>query len=314
MKIVYTVLATAVGTALLAGCAPRPVDEYVEVGPSETAFLIALDGNTLQNQTRLQSVAFLEQNKVSAKRVIIPHKAVNVCPSCFFPKWTELASARLIRVNRSPVTREWTRPANTGTSPRNQAFAVESNESIDFDIGGTMTAHITEEDAAKFLYFYAGKSLEDVADSNIRSVISASLARQFGANSLDWGRTHKNEVFANALADAREAFGAKGITIDNLGFVEGMTYHDSRIQDAINKKFEADVQVEAAKQQLAAAETLAKAQAAVQVQQELEMRKRDLDLRAKAIEKWDGHMPQVVGGDGKLIFGINTDTRRPAAN
>jgi uncharacterized protein YqfA (UPF0365 family) len=86
-----------------------------------------------------------------------------------------------------------------------------------------------------------------------------------------------------------------------------MSYHDSRIQDAINKKFEADVQVEAAKQQLTAAETLARAGAAVQVQQDLEMRKRELDLRAKAIDKWDGRMPQVVGNsDDKLLFGINT--------
>ncbi|WP_374353603.1 SPFH domain-containing protein [Chitinimonas sp.] len=292
---------------LLAACGRHAVDEYAEVGPSETAFLIALDGNTLDNQSKLNSVAFLEKNRVSAKRIFIPHKLINLCQSCWFGDYRDVASARLVKINRSPVTREWTRPVSTGTARANQSFSVESSESIDFDIGATLTAHVAEADAAAFLYYFAGKQLEEIADSNIRGFIAASLARQFGVNTLDWGRSHKNEVFANALKEAQAFFGPKGVTIDNIGFVEGMSYHDSRIQDAINKKFEADVQVEAAKQQLTAAETLAKAGAAVQVQQDLEMRKREQDLRARAIEKWDGHMPQVVGNnEGKLLFGINT--------
>lgn len=300
-------LLTLTATLLLSGCFRHPIDEYAEVGPSETAFLIALDGNTLDNQQKLDSVAFLEKNRVSAKRIFIPHKLINMCPSCVVGTYQDVPSARLVKINRSPITREWTRPASTGTSKSNQAFAVESSESIDFDIGGTLTAHVAEADAATFLYYFAGKQLEEIADTNIRGFIASSLARQFGANSLDWGRIHKNEVFDNALKEAQAFFHPKGVTIDNLGFVEGMSYHDARIQDAINKKFEADVQVEAAKQQLTAAETLAKAGAAVQVQQDLEMRKRELDLRAKAIEKWDGRMPQVVGNsDGKLLFGIGT--------
>ncbi|WP_293766142.1 SPFH domain-containing protein [uncultured Aquitalea sp.] len=304
------VLPAMAGALLLTACTHNAIDEFQEVGPSETAFLIALDGDTMKNQSRLQSVEFLEKNKVSDKRVMIPHRMVNLCPSCWWGQYQDMPSAKLIRISRAPVTREWTRSGLTGTSASNQAFSVETSESIDFDIGATMTAHINETDAAKFLYFYAGKQLAEVADSNIRSFVAASLARQFGANTLDWCRAHKNEVFANALKEAQDAFAPKGIAIDNLGFVEGMTYHDQRIQDAINKKFEADVQVEAARQQLAAAETLAKAQTAVQAQQELEMKKRALDLQAKAIDKWDGHLPQVVGSDSKLMLGMGDMLRK----
>jgi hypothetical protein len=174
----------------------------------------AASGPTLANQTKLNSVEFLEQNRVSAKRIFIPHKLLNVCPSCWVGDYRDVPTARLVKINRSPVTREWTRPASTGTAKTNQAFAVESSESIDFDIGGTLTAHVAEADAATFLYYFAGKQLEEIADSNIRGFIASSLARQFGEHPLDWGRTHKNEVFADALKEAQAFFGPKGETID----------------------------------------------------------------------------------------------------
>lgn len=298
------VLPLLVGSLALGACSHHAIDELAEIAPSETAFLIALEGDTLNNQQRLQSLDFLEKNKVSAKRVLIPHKLINTCSSCLVGQYVDVPSARLIKISRAPVTREWTRPATTGTSTQNQAFAVESSESIDFDIGATITAHVSEEDAARFLYYFAGKQLSDVADSNIRGVIASDLSRQFGSNTLDWGRGHKAEVFAAALKNAREAFGPKGITIDNLGFVEGMTYHDVRIQEAINRKFEADMQVQAAQQQLTAAQTLAKAQDAVKAQQDLDLRRREMDLRSKALDKWDGHLPQVMGQDAHWLMGV----------
>lgn len=291
-------------SAILGGCNTRPRDEYVEVAPNETAFLIALEGDTLKNQQKLNSVDFLEQNRVSTKRVLIPHKVVDRCHSCILGDWVDMPTAKLIKIDRSPVTREWTSTHETGTSASNQAFAVETNESIDFKIGATLTARVAEGDAARFLYFYAGKQLPEIADSNIRSFVGASLARQFGANSLDWGRRNKIVIFAQALKEAQEFFGPKGITIDTLGFTEGMTYTDNAIQRAINEKFEADMAVETAKQRVQAAEQIAKATQAVQVQQDLQLKARALDLQEKAIAKWDGRLPQVVGSEGKLLFGI----------
>jgi hypothetical protein len=80
MKIVKfgALIALLVG---LTACAPRPVDEYVEIGPSETAFLVSLEGNTKEAQGKLNSIEFLEKNKVQAKRIFIPHAVVNKCPT-----------------------------------------------------------------------------------------------------------------------------------------------------------------------------------------------------------------------------------------
>lgn len=301
------VILVAVIGAIMAGCGLRPVDELRIVGPSETAFLVSLEGDTLKNQAALRSVDFYEKSKISAKRVLIPHKIIDTCPSCSGnDHQKDVATAQLFTVNRAPISREWTASAK-GTSPKNQAFGVESNESIDFDIGATITAHIAEEGAAKFLYFYSGKQLEEIIDTNVRSFMSSQISTQMGSQTVDWDRTHKNEVFATALKNAREFFSAQGITIDNLGFTEGMTFRDPAIQIAINKKFEADQQVGINAKIVEAAEMLAKAKDAVAATQALENRKREIEITAMAVAKWDGKsMPQVMGSDGKMIFGINT--------
>src|SRR3954464_12670843 len=53
----------------------KPYDrpEYVEIDTSESAFLIPLEGDTT-NQAAFQSVQFLEQKKVAAKRIQITHR------------------------------------------------------------------------------------------------------------------------------------------------------------------------------------------------------------------------------------------------
>lgn len=287
-------------TALLAGCGLKPVDEIQTVGPSETAFLVALDGDTKTNQAKLVSMAFLEANKVSAKRIVIPHKLIDTCPSCFGSGHkVDVPTAVLYRINHAPVTREWSAPA-AASALASKAFAVESVESIDFKIGGSITAHVKEDDGAKYLFFYSGKQLENVIDTNVRSFISTILSREFGSRTYDAARKDKNVIFATAQKETREFFTNRGITIDNFGFTEGMTPNDNRIQEAINKKFEADIAVGIAEQQMMAAKKIAEASGAVQIKQDLEIRMKLADLAITMANKWDGHgiMPQyIVAGD-----------------
>jgi hypothetical protein len=283
MKIAY--ITAILATSMIIGCKPMPKDEFAEIGPSETAFLIALDGNTQANQSKLNSVEFLEHNKVQAKRITIPGVAVDKCPSCAVSDWEIMPSARLIKINRAPVSREWTASSGTGTNSKNEAIRVETNESIDFSIGATITAHVSEEGAAKFLYYYAGKQLEEIIDGNVRSFIATNIARQMGSHNLEWCRTSKVAVFDTALANARTFFGERGIVIDNLGFTDGMTYSDKAIQDAINRKFAADMQVQTAQQEAAAAEVIARAGQSYLTQQGFELRKKELDIIDK---HWNG--------------------------
>lgn len=294
-----TKLMLLAATAMSLAACTHAVDEFQEIGPNETAFLVSLEGDTKTGQAKFDSLAVLEQNKIAAKRVVIPHKLINVCPSCTSASYRDVPTARLFKIDRSMVTREWTATAK-GTAKSNQAISVESSESIDFDLGAMITAHVAEEDAAKFLYSYAGKQLAEIIDQDVRSLVSQSLSAQFGSHTLEEGRHNKINYFSQAKKDTAEFFKTRGITIDSLGLTEGMAYRDVRIQDAINKKFEAEIQRSAAVDQAAAAATLASNKDAVLMQQNLEIRKRELDIQSAFISKWNGVLPQVQGSSNLL--------------
>src|SRR6516162_8972706 len=89
--------------ALLAITCIRPYDvpEFVEVDSSESAFLIPLEGDTA-NQAAFQSVEFLKEKKVAAKRVQIAHRWIATGFAPRSGKW--MPTVRLIKVDRRPVT------------------------------------------------------------------------------------------------------------------------------------------------------------------------------------------------------------------
>lgn len=308
----FAFASTLAGVLTLSACAPSINNEMVEVAPNETAFLIKLDGDTAKNQNKFSSEEFLEQNKIATRRVVIEHRVVDLCQNCTFRhNYVDMAAFKLIKINRAPVTREWTASGTTGTSTKNEAFHVESSESIDFTIGANITTHISEADAAKFLYHYGGKQLEDVIDQDVRGFVSSSLSKQFGAQTLDYGRNNKVQIFAQTFQEAKAYFAAFGITIDRLGFTDGMTYSDNQIQSAINKKFEADQQVEIAKKTLEIAQMQGAARDAVKAQQDYELRRYDQETERLKIQKWNGVGPQSVTtvGTGSSPTGLNVNVR-----
>ena len=129
------------------------------------------------------------------------------------------------------------------------------------------------------------------------------LSQPFSETAANWDRQNKAAVFDQARTEAQQFFSARGITIDNFGFTEGMTCHDPQIQDAINKKFVADTQVQTAHQMVEAAQVQAQASAAVQGQQDLLMRQRALDIQQKAVDKWNGVLPLTILANA-MPFGI----------
>src|SRR5437870_1107160 len=130
---------------------PYDVPEFIEVDSSESAFLIPLEGDTA-NQSAFQSVKFLEEKKVATKRVRITHSWRQ---TGYMPRsGLYVGTVRLVKVDRRPITREWTRSPKSGTSSKDEAISAESRDSINFSIGLGVTAYIPEESAAVFLYSY----------------------------------------------------------------------------------------------------------------------------------------------------------------
>ena len=152
---------------LLVGCIrPFDVPEFQEVSNSETAFLVPLTGDT-GKQTGFDSQKYLSDRKVAVKRVQIPHEWVQTGRWSNDGKW--VPTVRLIKVDRAPVTREWTAGRESGTSQKNEAIWIESQDSVGFTTGITCTARIPDDVAAvKFLFNYPSGSLESVMDTEIR--------------------------------------------------------------------------------------------------------------------------------------------------
>lgn len=218
----------------LAMVAIKPYDrpEYIEIGTSESAFLIPLEGDTA-NQSSFQSVQFLKRKLVAAKRIRITHQWNQLG---FWPASGEwIPDVKLIKVDRRPVTREWTQSSHTGTSAKNEAVAVESKDSVNFTIGMSCTAYIPEELAPVFLYSYPAKSLAEMMDMEVRARIQQVVAEEAGKYDLDLVRSKKNEIMKAVREDVLPFFRNKGIEITTVAMVGGLTYDNPEIQKAIDE-------------------------------------------------------------------------------
>lgn len=224
---------------LIAACRPYPVKQIIEIEPHQTAFVVPLEGDSTE-QAQFQSVAFLKESQVATKRIVVDVVEHKIGRGWWNIEWIPVA--RVIVVDRTPVTRQWTEEEGTGTSNSNEAFQVETVETIGFAIGGVVSALVTEENAANFLYYYHGKPLSEVMDTVIRGYIQANLFSRFGTLTLEEARNQKAEIFTAVCDAAVTEFKTQGITIQACGGSDGMIYEDREVQIVVNQAIEAQQQ------------------------------------------------------------------------
>lgn len=236
MKYVKLLALLGVASLLAVGCAPVKVLDVVEIQPNETAWAIPLDAQSQDGQVKFNSIGFLNQKKVAAKRIMVDKVERKIGRMWFDIEW--IPAIRVIQVDRSLVTREWTDTDKTGTSStKNEAIQVVTKDSVQLKVGLTITASIEEDDASTYLYYHGAKKLADVTDTNIRSFCVAELTRQYSELKLVEAQQQGTAIYAKLFADAKEAFKTKGITIQYLGNAEGLTYADPTVQASINKSY-----------------------------------------------------------------------------
>lgn len=225
--------------SLLAGCM-RPFDkpEYKEIQPYQTAYVIPIDTEkaTGPSQVKFASEEFLEQAKVAAKRVQIPHRWVKTGRSIGDVVGEYIPTVIMIVVDRSPVTREW-ESKDSGKKGGDKAIWTESADSVGFSMGWNVTAYIQEKDTSKFLYWYPSASLAAVLDTEVRGRIQMVAATESAKYRLDVLREKKNEIADAVRKDCEAFFTARGITLTSIGQFGGMSYENPKIQDAIDQTF-----------------------------------------------------------------------------
>jgi hypothetical protein len=228
---VYRLLPLLLLASALGGCV-KPYDkpEYVEIDTSDTGFLIPLEGDG-SKQARFESVDYLQERKVAAKRIQITHRWNQEGRISNDGRWLPLV--RLVKVNRSPLTREWT--AEGKHTVGDKAIWIESADSVGFSMGFTCTAFIDEKDAATFLYWYPSGSLATVMDSEMRGRIQQTAAEVAARYPLDELRSKKQEIADAVKKDVVAFFQQRGISVTTVGMFGGMTYENAAIQKAIDE-------------------------------------------------------------------------------
>lgn len=288
-----------VAVLALTSCKPYHEDKYIEIKPNETAFLIPLEEGTQENQAKFKSAEYLEKMKVAAKRVYTPTIWHQTGRMWFSGEW--IPTVIVLKVDRAPVTREWTEDTDTGTEKRKQDINVESQESIGFGIGITCTASIPEELASKFLYYYNGKTLNEVMDNNVRSYIQDVLTREFGSRVLNKCQSERKEIFEIMDSTTTAFFLERGVRIDNIGAAGEFHYINPEIQTAINMEFVAEKKSDAADNEVEAAQKFLKAAQAITKQKELDVAIRQKEAFANAIEQgkvqFPTHLTIVTSGN-----------------
>lgn len=291
----------------LAGCC-RPYDkpEFVTIEASQTGFLVNLVGDT-SNQGAFESEELLMQAKVATKEIQIPHRWVQTGRLPHQGEWRP--SATLIVVERKPVSRSW-ESGDSAAESSNKAIFGETADGIGVYVGMNCTAMIEENDATRFLYRYNNTPLKTVIDTDIKKMVEDEFNMQTSKYKSSELLGHKASIMDAVKQKVITHFKDYGITITVLGLKEGVSYENPEIQEALDKKFasEQDLEIQlnknaatVAKAEAAAEATLIQAEAEAKANQKVAKSLTDEILSKMYYEKWNGELPYLYGADNALI-------------
>jgi hypothetical protein len=324
----------------LTGCwRPFEPNQLEVINPNEEGFLLPFTTDpSKQSQTNTEE--YFKKNLVFTQQVRIPQQWVAKGYETIFPNGEWRPGAILVKVDKSPVTREWTADPNSGTSNRNEAIWVMTSDQVEFSTGWTCTARIaSRDDAIKFLHNYPNGTLEKVMDHEIRAYLQASFGLEVTDLPMDELRKAATPHIKSVTSKTEKFFSDRGVQITNLGITGGFVYKDPSIIQTLVKVFNAEqekniaiaksaAQIEQNKQVLSEAE--GKAAAILKTKKaeadgikmvadakayEMEKAKGDgktylalksIELQKAKIEKWDGKFPTYFMGqsDPQLLLQV----------
>jgi hypothetical protein len=265
--------------------------EVAFILPNESAFWIPDTGANLNTQAKLNSEEYFNANKIAAKRFSIPHVQLSNSGA-----WNDyyVPSGRLIIVDRTPYNREWVKAADRGTSTKNESFPCQTSEGINVTVGMAIGSSVTEENAAKFLYYfgvnppsgertnpavvftsiYYGRTLKEIMDTVVRGKIQTMVCSAIGNRTLNETNEQATKILNEVQSGAVSYMNAHGIDLDYLGWADTFEF-DNDVQQAINDNWTAK-----------------------EIEPVLPVLRTKvlLDATEKASTKWNGSLPTSVSG------------------
>lgn len=306
-KLIVLMVMVIMVCCLFTGCRkPYDTPEFVTVEASQTAFLIPLVGDTSE-QGAFDSEELLDQHKIATKEIQIPHYWVQTGRKHWQGEYRD--SAKLIVVERKPVSRSW-ESGDSSTTSANKAIFGETSDNIGIYVGMNCTAMIEEADATKFLYRYNNTPLETIIDTDIKKMVEDRFNIETAKYTSTELGAKKGEIMEAVKAYVVDYFKDYGITITVLGLKEGISFENPAIQAAIDEKFASEQKLEIQQNENAAnvAKAEAEAQAMIMLAEAQAEANRLLSesltpelLEQMYYEKWNGELPYIYGDSTPIV-------------
>lgn len=266
--------------------------------PNESAFFIPDAGGNKESQAAFGSEQYLRDNKIPAKRFLVPHAKLPATGG-YFESDYYVPSGRLIIVDRTPVTREWVDAGDRGTAAAKQGFPCQSKEGLDVTVGIAIGTSVMEENSPRFLYrfgvnppqgdrskpeviftsVYYGKSLSQVMDTTVRNKVQSLVCMQIASHTLDEDNEQAAGIMKAIEADTKAYLTDMGITLDFIGWADTFTF-GNKVQDAIDRRYVAEKDAKIAAAMAPYTQTLQALAAA--------------EATRTMSAKWNGAMPSSV--------------------
>lgn len=207
----------------------RPYDKptFEEVDTYETAFLIPMlsDGETSAEQ--MNGADYYKNKEVNSKLIQVPHKWVQT--GRFRNSGYYRDTIKVVKVSLKPVSGTWDLDSS-------KVIRVETIGSQGIRVPLSYTAKILPEDAALFLSNYPSKALEEVLDNEFNRYTADILGKAFHKVAYEDVAKLRDTILAEAYDDITDHFAKQGITIVQMGIIDGLVYDDTSLQKNIDEQ------------------------------------------------------------------------------
>ena len=238
---------TILSVFALVSCGPYKREMAEEVESHETAFVIPLEVGTQENQEKLMSEEYLENRKVAAKRIILGQRRRETGRAWWDYQW--IPTERVIKVDRKLVTKNWVaEKSKDGKIIKDNGFPLASQDSVGFTIGINLTLMIEEKEAARYLFFFREKSLDETAEEVVKGFVQNALSDEIGRLKLTDCQLQKVEIMERVKDRVKAELQQYGITLVTIGLADEFQYDNEEVQNAIDMVYVNESKVRQARQ------------------------------------------------------------------
>lgn len=208
-------------------------------------------------------------------------------------------------------TYTWTKNSEEGNAS-NQEFSFQDKNGLTVTADVAIAYH-TDQRKAPILFQKYRTDMDGIVAGPLRTAVRNAIVTEAANYTVEeiYG-PKKGELIAKALGDVQRYFQPFGLDIEQLYWASNIRVPEA-VMHQINQKIANEQQALAAQAAVATAEANAKAHIA-----EAEGKAKAMQIEAnaistnpqilqlRAVEKWDGHYPQYVGGGMPLpTLGVN---------